>query len=411
MEVHPRQPEQIQATAGFRRVFLGSLWVGGGCLLVAMLVGYLMDPTFGRFFHSYLVSFSFFLSISLGAIFFVLVQHVTRAGWSVGARRMAETLGAVMPMLTALAAPIVLSVVLQNGSLYPWATHGPAGGEGHDLGAFKHAWFNPFFFFLRLAIYFGTWSLMGFWYWRESVKQDTSGDTSLTGQMQRFAPAALLIYAMTLTFGTMDLLMSLDVHWFSTMFGIYYFSGCAVAIFASLIVILVLLQSRGYVTATITTEHFHDLGKFLFAFTFFWGYIAFSQYMLLWYANIPEETNWYVVRGASTVKPNGYSPVIIILLFGHLLIPFVGVMSRHVKRRRKLLAFWAVWMLVFHWLDLYWLIMPALDGQFHLGLIDVLCFAGVGGIYLSTAMRIAMQHQLRPIADPRLAESLVFENM
>jgi hypothetical protein len=243
------------------------------------------------------------------------------------------------------------------------------------------------------------------------VTQDTSADPKLTVKMNRLAAPALLIFFLTITFGSFDLLMSLDPHWFSTVYGIYYWTGSAIAALASLILILMLLQSRGYVTATITTEHFHDLGKLLFAMTFFWGYIAFSQYMLLWYANLPEETGWYVIRGASTAHPNAYSPVLVALLFGHLLIPFVGLLSRHVKRNRKLLAFWAGWMLVFHWIDLYWLVMPDLDGKFHLGLIDLICFIGIGGVFIATAMRIAMQNNLRPISDPRLGESLVFENI
>lgn len=412
MNVTTAQPEQLEPTAAFRRVYLSSLYVGGAGLLISIFLGYAMDQMFARFFHAYLVSFSYFLSLSLGALWFVLIQHVTRAGWSVGVRRTAETLACVLPMMAALSAPIVLSVVLRNGDLYDWTAHAPAGAaDAHHFHGLKHVWLNPFFFLIRLAIYFATWAVMGIWYWRQSVRQDTSGDPALTVSMQRFAPICIVIYALTVTFASFDLLMTLDPHWFSTIFGVYYFAGSAVGVLASLIVILAILQARGYVTATITTEHYHDLGKLLFAFTFFWGYIAFSQYMLLWYANIPEEIGWYVIRGASTAAPNEYSPVVIVLLFGHLLIPFVGLMSRHVKRRRGLLVFWAIWMLVFHWLDIYWLVMPALDGKFHLGLIELLCFVGIGGVYVATAMRIAMQNNLRPIADPRLGESLVFENI
>lgn len=401
------QPEQLEPTAAFRRTYLTSLYLGGGGLTVAMIVGYLIDKEFARLFHAYLISFAFFLSISLGALCFVLLQHVTRAGWSVGVRRSAETLACVLPMLGALSAPIVLSVLLGNGSLYGWSSH----DEAHHLHGLKHVWYVPIFFILRMAAYFAIWSAMGYWYWRQSVAQDSTGDVALTHSMQRLAPVSTILFFLTITFASFDLLMSLDAHWFSTVYGIYYFAGSAVAVLASLILILLILQSRGYLTATITIEHFHDLGKLLFGMNFFWGYIAFSQFMLLWYANLPEETGWFVRRGASSAELNSWTPIAIALLFGHLFVPFLGLLSRHVKRRRQLLGFWAVWLLVFHWLDLFWLVMPELDGKLYFGVIEVLCFVGIGGVYIATAMRIAMQHNLRPIADPRLSESLAFENI
>lgn len=412
MAVVSRQPEQLEPTAAFRRANAGAWFVGGAGLLAAMMIGYFSDRTLNRFFHAYLVSYAFFLSISMGAIFFVLMQHLTRAGWSVGARRTAETLACAMPMFFALSAPIVLAVIMQRGELYTWANRVVEGGKhAVELEGMKKVWLTPGFFLIRLAIYLGVWSVIGVWYWRQSVRQDSSRDPELTHSMQRFAPASMVVFAITLTIGSFDILMSLDPHWFSTMFGVYFFAGCAVSIYASLIVILFILQASGYVTRTITIEHFHDLGKFLFAFTFFWGYIAFSQFMLLWYANIPEETEWFVRRGASSAVPNAWTPILIALLFGHLLIPFIGLLSRHMKRQRKVLLFWAIWLLTFHWLDLYWVIMPQLDGEVHFGPIEVLCFFGIGGCFTATIFKIALLHNLRPISDPRLQESLVFENI
>jgi hypothetical protein len=197
------------------------------------------------------------------------------------------------------------------------------------------------------------------------------------------------------------------------MFGVYYFSGSAVAIFATLILLVSILHKFGYLTRSITVEHRHDLGKFLFTFTFFWGYIAFSQYMLIWYASIPEETAWYARRGATSNNGdiNVWTIVSLVLLFGNLLIPFAGLLSRHIKRNQTLLVFWAVWLLVFHWIDIYWLIMPEYDGRLHLGLVELLCFVGIGAIYLAAVIRIALRHKLRPIADPRLVEALAFENI
>jgi hypothetical protein len=361
---------------------------------------------------------------------------VTRAGWSVAIRRIAETICAIIPVIAALAAPIIVSVITQKGDLYPWAQQVHAGAshveheakaestdvEDHaggirpldELTIEKRPYLNPAFFLARVFIYFAIWAGFGIWYWRKSVEQDATHDGTLSLKMQALSAPALVIYGLTVTFAAFDLVMSLDPRWYSTMFGIYLFSGSAVAIFATLIIAAQVLQRNGYLTQSITTEHFHDLGKFLFAFTFFWGYIAFSQYMLLWYANIPEETEWFIRHGATSVDPdkNGWTYFLIILLFGHLLIPFIGLLSRHVKRNQKTLLFWAIWMLVFHWLDLLWLIMPELnDGKFYLGIVELLCFVGIGGICLAAVLRIALRHSLRPLADPRLTESLAFQNI
>jgi hypothetical protein len=196
-----------------------------------------------------------------------------------------------------------------------------------------------------------------------------------------------------------------------------------VGFFAAIILVLLVLQRMGFVARGVSTEHYHDLGKFLFAFTFFWGYIAFSQYMLLWYANLPETTLWMIRRGASTAPEHAGNPwrlVVLALLLGHLLIPFAGLLSRHVKRNRKLLAFWAGWMLVFHYLDLYWLVMPELGGHaahggghhgLPFGIIEIACLLGVGGVFFAAFVRLLARHKLRPMKDPRLGEALAFENL
>jgi hypothetical protein len=426
--------ERLLLSEGFRRAVPASLAIGVAGIILAILVGYSLDHSFKRFYFAYLVSFAFFLSISLGALFFVLIQHVTRAGWSVGVRRIAETLACAIPALAGLALPMVVSVVMQKGDLYPWArpvhttmeaeqtshaeasdavaTHDKAKLSNEVLSE-KRAFLNVPFFLIRLVVYFGTWSAMGIWFWRRSVEQDTTGNIAITTRMQALAAPAMLVFALTFTFASFDLLMSLDPSWFSTIFGVYHFSGAVVAIFATLIVVAYGLQRVGYLENTITREHYHDLGKFLFGFVFFWGYIAFSQYMLLWYANIPETTGWFARRGATTVTQdiNGWSVVALLLLFANLFIPFAGLLSRHIKRNKNLLVFWAVWLLVFHWLDLYWLVMPEMDGNVHLGLVELLCFVGIGGVYVATLLKIAATHSLRPTADPRLADSLAFENM
>jgi hypothetical protein len=244
--------------------------------------------------------------------------------------------------------------------------------------------------------------------------------------MQTLAAPALVLFGLTLTFAAFDLIMSVDPEWDSTIFGVCYFAGCVLCIFSFIILTVLLLQWRGFMRQSVTVEHFHDLGKWLFGFVFFWGYVNFSQYMLQWYASMPEETHWFYVRGATTgtetirmlaaeghwMPPaTGWSALIIILLFGHFLIPFAGLLSRHVKRNPWALGFWAVWILAFQWLYLLWLIMPSLDGKFHLSLIEASLFLGIGGVFVAVVLRKAAHDSLRPVHDPRLADSLAFENI
>ena len=196
------------------------------------------------------------------------------------------------------------------------------------------------------------------------------------------------------------------------MFGVYYFSGAIMAAFAAVIIVLHLVQQAGYLRGSVSVEHYHDLGKFLFGFVFFWGYIAFSQYMLLWYSSIPEEVEWLARRGATTVREDisGWTVVSLAILLGQLLIPFAGLLSRHIKRNVTALVFWAGWVLVFHYIDVYWLIMPE-QGAFRPALIDMTCLLAVGGAWTAVLVRLMAGQSLRPLADPRVVESLTFQNV
>ncbi len=396
------QPTRLGAIAS--RGF--PLAVAIGLVGLGLAVGLAVkDDTLRYFFHSYLLNYCYFLSISLGALFFVALQHATRAGWSVTVRRLAEVLAANFFCLLVLFLPIVVPVLLGNSSLYVW---NDAEAVAHqELLQHKAVYLNPTFFGIRCVVYFLVWWYLGRFFLQRSLAQDESGDPALTVQMERLSPVALLLFAATITFASFDWLMSLEPTWFSTIYGVYYFSGAAVAFFAVIILAAMLLQTTGRLTREITTEHYHDLGKLLFAFVVFWGYIAFSQYLLIWYANIPEETEWYQAR-----QTGSWVSVSVALLFVHLLIPFFGLLSREVKRRRILLEFWAVWLLAAHWLDLYYLVMPSYDhAAAPLGLIDLGCFLGIGGIYTAGILRVAGQRSLVPRKDPRLEESLKFENV
>jgi hypothetical protein len=354
-----------------------------------------------RFYPAYLVSFVFFLSLALGALFFVLVQHVTRAGWSVSVRRLAE---GVAPNVFLPMAFLAIPVLLGLDTLYPW-TDSAAVSTDHLLHA-KQPWLNVPFFLGRTAFYFVVWSVLAIWFHRTSTKQDASGDPRLTTRMETGSTAALILFAFTVTFFAFDYLMSLTPHWSSTIFGVYFFAGCVLGFFALMTVLAFFVQRAGGLRHAITIEHYHDLGKLIFAFTVFWTYIAFSQYMLMWYANLPEETAWYAARQAGSWK--GWS---LLLLFGHFLVPFLALISRGIKRRKSLLAAAAVWMLAMQWADVYWLVMPGRSpGAIPLSLMDAAVFLGVGGLFFAAAVRRLGGHPLLAVNDPRLSESIGFES-
>lgn len=217
----------------------------------------------------------------------------------------------------------------------------------------------------------------------------------------------MLAFAISVNFAAFDLLMSLDPHWFSTIYGIYFFSGCVVASLAALTLLVVFLQSHGMLRREVTIEHFHDLGKLLFGFVFFWGYIAFSQYLLIWYANIPEETGWYAVR-----QQHGWQFIGLSLLVGHLILPFCGLMSRAARRNRQALVVWSAFLLVMHAIDLYWLIVPTVSpANARPSLFDGLCLLGVTLIWLSVTLKALGKYRLLSSGDPYLEHSIAFHNV
>ena len=378
--------------------------VGLSALAVAAALGWRQDDQLREFSASYLVSFSFFLSISLGALFFVLLQHLVKAGWSVTVRRLAEVLAANTLCMAVLFLPILVPLLAGQTGLYAWSD--PARVEADALLQWKTPYLNVPFFAVRALIYFAVWIVTARFFLAQSTRQDDSGDPALTRRMEKGAGVALILFGLTVTFAAFDWLMSLDPTWFSTIYGLYFFSGAVVAFFAAIILLAIILQAGGLLSRSITVEHYHELGKLLLGFIIFWGYMAFSQYLLIWYANIPEESVWYLVR-----HEEPWAWVSLALLFGHLLIPFLGLLSREMKRRKILLGGWAVWMLVIHWVDLYWLVMPTFSPEsVPFRLLDVCCIIAVGSLYLAGLCWSVRSRALVPKKDPRLQESLAFEN-
>jgi hypothetical protein len=376
--------------------------IGAGCALLGAVVCAILgagNPK--QFFFSWLVSFLFFMSLALGALFFVLIQYAAQGGWSIVVRRIGETTFATVPAMAALFVPLIFGL----HDLYSWSVPGAA--EHDALLQWKAPFLNVPFFLIRAALYFGIWSFIALLYYRGSRGQDATGDPGVSARLRRFAGPGIIVLALTSTFASVDWIMSLTPHWYSTMFGVYFFAGSFVGFIALLSVVAAAMRQAGLLDTVISAEHMQDLGKFLFAFMIFWTYIAFSQFFLIWYGNLPEETIWYRAR-----MEGSWLTVSIILMAGHFGVPFFYLMGRAVKRRNSTLALGGAWLLAMHFVDLYWQVMPTLHPEgLRLSVLDVAAFVAVGGCFVAAASWLLRRQALVPVRDPRLAESLAFENV
>jgi hypothetical protein len=492
-------PYRIPASSPWANAWKILGGVGVACLGAAGAMSS-SDPK--RFAFSYLFAFYVFLTIALGSLFFVLVQHLTAAGWSVTVRRSAELLASGLVVFVVLVAPIVVGM----RSLYPWLDHGagahgahgaehtslsivgeahaqdapqepgkeptrgaqqggghgagtsaggghgqhghgkkmePGAGAGaapeHAGGGFKvltqeeameeanhlaHAetiakkapYLNKSFFLARAVLYVLLWAFLATRLLGYSTSQDKTKDPKTTLAVQRFSAPATILFALSLTFAAFDWLMSLEPTWFSTIFGVNIFASSVVSSLAVLILLTMSMRQSGLIKDEINVEHYHDLGKLTFGFLVFWAYISFSQLMLIWYAALPEETTFYHHRWDS--EP--WRTISVLLIVGHFIMPFFGIMSRNFKRRLAILRFWVMWILVMHVVQMYWFVMPyvsasqatpgATEAGFAFHYFDALCLVGVGGVYLGFVLYQMTKHALIPVGDPRLERALRFEN-
>jgi hypothetical protein len=377
----------------------GPIFLGAGILgAVLCVVSFMQNRK--DFFASYLTAFAFFLAIALGSLFFVFVQHLARSAWSVTIRRVSETVAANLPWMLLLFIPVMLGA----NDLLPWMNPDM---RAHDhLVHQKQAYLNPTFLWIRVAIYFAIWTALSLYFLNTSRKQDENGDPTLTNKMGRVAAGAAALYALTQTFWAFDWMMSLDPHWFSTMYGVYYFAGSVVAQYCFLILAAAALRSKTGRTDLFRRDHFHDAGKLLFGHNVFWTYIAFGQFFLIWYANVPEETLFFQHRAVGTWKT-----VSLLLPWCHFAIPFLYLMSWHVKRNIVTLSVGAIWLLIMCYIDVYWLIQPNFHHHgAHFGLGDVGSILAVGGFFLFLFVRRLNGANLIPAGDPRLADCLTYDN-
>ncbi|WP_265767801.1 hypothetical protein [Fodinibius salsisoli] len=362
--------------------------------LIASGLGYFLDH--GQFFFSYLVNFAFFSSIALASLFFVLLQHLTRSHWSVAIRRIPETFSSNIWIWALFIIPVLLGM----HSLYHW-THPEAVAHDPVLQG-KEPYLHSTFFIIRQIIYFGVWSFLGYRMYNKSIEMDETGDWGLQTLLRRTSGPGLFFFAITLAFASFDWLMSLDPHWYSTIFGVYYFAMSFQVMFATFILLILFLWKKDLLTNTIKKGHIYDLGVQMFGFTVFYAYIAFSQFLLIYYANIPEETVWFLER-----LSGGYEYLAYFYLFGRFVIPFVVLLPKKTKSNYNIVATISVLILASHLVELYWLVMPVLDHHgFHFNWMTVTSFLGLGGIFFGLFFHKFKQNKMVPVNDPRLADSL-----
>jgi hypothetical protein len=384
---------------GGRRLVAAAGLVGAAGLGLTALGG-LADPR--QALASYLVAFVYWIGIALGALILLGAFHASKARWPVVLRRFLETIPQTLPLFALLFLPIALGM----RHLFSWVD--PSGATGELLHAIEHKrpYLNVPFFLARAAGYFVVWIAVATLLRRWSVRQDTEGGHRLTAWQRRLGTGALPLLALTLSFASFDWMMSLDPRFFSTIFGVYWFAGSFLSCFAVLVIATAATRAHpGQFGHHLNADHVHSLGKFLLAFTAFWAYIAFSQFMLIWIANIPEEIPWYVVR---TDSPWGR--VGIFLAVAHFAIPFFLLLSRQLKRDPRRLAAVAIWLLLVHLVDLHWVIMPRVhEAGPHLSWLDVTAFLGVGGLALAFLVLRMRGAATVPVRDPYLEESLRYQ--
>jgi hypothetical protein len=366
-------------------------------------------------FYAYHVGFVFATGIALGALGFVMVLYLTNGGWGVTIRRQFENL--CRPSTFLILAILGLPMLFFGEYLFKWQD--PAYTQGDVLYDIKKPFLNQFFFLGRYIAYFATWIGLSYAMNKLSRDVDDDGDKWKFLKAQRISHWGMVLYALTVAFAGFDWLMSLDYHFFSTMWGVYFFAGNFLSAICLATLILIALTSFGRLRGVVTNEHLHDLGKLLFGFTVFWAYIAFCQYFLIWYANIPEETSWVMAR-----REPGWMTISTLLVIGKFIVPFIFLLPRPVRRKPITLTVAAVWLLAMHLVEMFWIVRPQLTepavegaaktfyygGPLVLQWIDFVGPLAPALLILGWMLRQVATGPLIPIRDPRLSWSLSHKN-
>lgn len=374
-------------------------------LLVALLswaalaAGYFTNPN--RFFESYLFAFCFASFVLLGCMFFVFVQYLTGSAWSVSVRRFMENIMVSAPAGFLLFLPVAVGA----SHLYSWTDTAKATADPIIHG--KAAYLNESAFLIRAVVLIALWTIWAYAVWHQSSKQDTTKSIKQMHMASKWSAPGLLIVMFGGSIASFDWIMSLDPHWYSTIFGIYCIAGGAGAFFGIITLIAQGFQNNGELKHSITKEHYHDLGKWMFALAVFWTYIAVSQYLLIWYANIPEETIFYRNR-----LVGGWEWMSIFLPIGRFIIPFALLIGRGAKRSMTMLKIAAIWIILMEMFDLYWLIMPNFYKQgpsFHW--LDLAALGGVLSVYGLVFWSRFHKHPMVVAGDLRFEQGLHFHQV
>jgi len=364
----------------------------GAVAIALCLVGVFLNPD--AFFRAYLVSYLFFFGVALGSMAILMLQYVTGGAWGAVIRRILESCTRTLPLMALLFVPLIFGLP----HLYPWARPDLV---AHDpLLQHKALYLNVPFFLLRAVFYFSVWIAMMHFLNRWSLEQDTRPDPAVTRRLEMLSRAGLLLYALTETFAAIDWAMSLDAHWFSTIYGILLMGGQGLATLAFVIPVATILARRPALTHIITPDQFHDLGKLMLAFVMLWAYFSFSQLLITWAANLPEEIPFYLRR-----IEGAWLWVGIALALAHFMVPFVVLLSRDVKRRPAALSVVAAGLIVARFIDIFWLVRPTLAGG-GLGLhwLDFVAPFAIGGLWVWVFVWQLGTRALVPVNDPYLPE-------
>jgi hypothetical protein len=348
-----------------------------------------------QFTRSYLVAWLYWLGIAIGCFAILMLHHLTRGAWGLMVRRVFEAASRTIPLLGVLFLPVALRL----SDAFSWAR--PDAGDD-PLIAHKEWFLNPPFFYARAVTYFAIWILFAFVLGRLSLRQDRTGNPALFRRMQTAAGPGIVLLALTGTLASIDWLMSLDPHWYSSLFGFYFLAGQVVAGMAFTIVIVRYLSDREPLESVFTAQHYHDYGNLLMAFILLWSYFALSQLLIIWSGNLSEETVWYLER-----VQGPWRGLAVALGLLHFVVPFFLLLSRHVKRHIKLLVRIAFLVLAVRFVDLYWLAAPTFEhGHFPLHWLDLGTLVGLGGLWTAAFVHQLKKRSLLPIQDPYLEEAL-----
>jgi hypothetical protein len=385
--------DQVQRRALLAAAAGGIVFVAAGVLLAVF--GGVRGPM--QFFLSYLVAYNFWFGIALGSLVILMLQYVTGGAWGFAIRRILESGTRTLVLLAVLFIPILIGLHW----LYEWAQPDQVAAS-EDL-QHKSPYLNVPFFIIRTLFYFAIWIIFMFFLNRWSAEWDTDAPHGSPRRFRMVSAPGLVLYGATITFASIDWVMSLEPDWYSTIYPVLFAVGQILGAFAFTNIVIVLLATRRPIIDVISPGLLRDLGNLMLAFVMFWAYLGISQFLLIWIANLPEEIPWYLRR-----TRGGWQYIALVLIVAQFAVPFVLLLSRDIKENRRTLMLVAGLILVMRFLDLFWWIEPAYphEGQYFFWLLDVGAVVGLGGLWLWWFVRQLQQRPLLPARGPYLAETM-----